>query len=78
MDVAAAIVEALKDDGTSMGKVYELGGPDVYTVRQLVIFSVMQPKFLKEFMAWLIEHYQIFVLCRLSLCMKLSVNGLAT
>lgn len=36
-DVAGAIVSALQDDGTSMGKVYELGGPDVYTVHQLVI-----------------------------------------
>lgn len=34
-DVASAIVSALKDDGTSMGKVYELGGPDIYTVREL-------------------------------------------
>ncbi|KAL6210781.1 hypothetical protein ACLB2K_016013 [Fragaria x ananassa] len=34
-DVAGAIVSALQDDGTSMGKVYELGGPDVYTVHQL-------------------------------------------
>jgi NADH dehydrogenase (ubiquinone) 1 alpha subcomplex subunit 9 len=37
VDVAAAIVNSLKDDGTSMGKTYELGGPDVYTVRDLVI-----------------------------------------
>lgn len=36
-DVASAVVAALKDDGTSMGKLYELGGPDVYTLRQLVI-----------------------------------------
>ncbi|XP_051143550.1 NADH dehydrogenase [ubiquinone] 1 alpha subcomplex subunit 9, mitochondrial [Andrographis paniculata] len=35
VDVASAIVSALKDDGTSMGKVYELGGPDVYTVHEL-------------------------------------------
>ncbi|KAL8106683.1 NADH dehydrogenase [ubiquinone] 1 alpha subcomplex subunit 9, mitochondrial [Apium graveolens] len=34
-DVASAVVSALKDDGTSMGKVYELGGPDIYTMRQL-------------------------------------------
>lgn len=37
VDVAGAIVSALRDDGTSMGKTYELGGPDVYTVHQLVI-----------------------------------------
>uniref|UniRef100_A0A5B7AR11 NAD-dependent epimerase/dehydratase domain-containing protein n=1 Tax=Davidia involucrata TaxID=16924 RepID=A0A5B7AR11_DAVIN len=35
VDVASAIVAALKDDGTSMGKVYELGGPEVFTVHQL-------------------------------------------
>ncbi|GLT41475.1 hypothetical protein SLA2020_155360 [Shorea laevis] len=35
VDVAAAIVAALKDDGTSMGKVYELGGPEIFTVHQL-------------------------------------------
>ncbi|CAI9288408.1 unnamed protein product [Lactuca saligna] len=34
-DVASAVVAALKDDGSSMGKVYELGGPDVYTLHQL-------------------------------------------
>lgn len=34
-DVASAVVSALKDDGASMGKVYELGGPDIYTMRQL-------------------------------------------
>ena len=36
VDVAAAIVAALKDDGSSMGKTYELGGPDVFTPRDLV------------------------------------------
>ncbi|EPS69627.1 hypothetical protein M569_05135, partial [Genlisea aurea] len=35
VDVASAIVSALKDDGRSMGKVYELGGPDIYTVHEL-------------------------------------------
>lgn len=35
VDVASAIVAALKDDGTSMGKIYELGGPDIYTVHEL-------------------------------------------
>lgn len=37
VDVAAAIVAALKDDGTSMGKVYELGGPEILTQHELVI-----------------------------------------
>ncbi|XVF21497.1 hypothetical protein REPUB_Repub12eG0095200 [Reevesia pubescens] len=35
VDVASAIVAALKDDGTSMGKVYELGGPEIFTVHEL-------------------------------------------
>lgn len=35
VDVAAAIIAALKDDGTSMGKVYELGGPDIFTIHEL-------------------------------------------
>ena len=35
VDVAAAIVNSLKDDGTSMGKTYELGGPEIYTVHEL-------------------------------------------
>lgn len=36
IDVAAAIIAALKDDGNSMGKTYELGGPEVFTIEQLV------------------------------------------
>ncbi|KAL9248693.1 NADH dehydrogenase [ubiquinone] 1 alpha subcomplex subunit 9, mitochondrial-like protein [Drosera capensis] len=35
VDVAATIVAALKDDGSSMGKIYELGGPEVFTIREL-------------------------------------------
>ncbi|THG01511.1 hypothetical protein TEA_013703 [Camellia sinensis var. sinensis] len=35
VDVAAAIVTALNDDCTSMGKVFELGGPEVFTVHEL-------------------------------------------
>ncbi|KAL9250473.1 NADH dehydrogenase [ubiquinone] 1 alpha subcomplex subunit 9, mitochondrial-like protein [Drosera capensis] len=35
VDVAAAIVAALKDDSSSMGKIYELGGPEVFTIREL-------------------------------------------
>lgn len=41
VDVAAAIVSALKDDGNSMGKVYELGGPEVYTIHELVIHHIL-------------------------------------
>ena len=36
VDVAAALTTVLKDDGTSMGKTYELGGPDIFTVHDLV------------------------------------------
>ncbi|KAL2613015.1 hypothetical protein R1flu_024707 [Riccia fluitans] len=36
LDVAAAVVAAIKDDGSSIGKTYELGGPDVFTVNELV------------------------------------------
>lgn len=35
VDVAAALTTVLKDDGTSMGKTYELGGPDIFTVHEL-------------------------------------------
>lgn len=38
VDVATAIVVALKDDGSSMGKVYELGGPEIFTTHELVIY----------------------------------------
>ncbi|KAH9602799.1 hypothetical protein KSS87_009286 [Heliosperma pusillum] len=34
-DVAAGIIAALKDDGSSMGKTYELGGPDAFTMQEL-------------------------------------------
>lgn len=36
VDVASAIIAALKDDGSSMGKIYELGGPEIYTTHELV------------------------------------------
>lgn len=35
LDAAAAIVAALKDDGSSMGKIYELGGPEIFTTHEL-------------------------------------------
>ncbi|BAT95477.1 hypothetical protein VIGAN_08221300 [Vigna angularis var. angularis] len=35
VDVAAALTTVLKDDGTSMGKTYELGGPEIFTVHDL-------------------------------------------
>ncbi|XP_027365060.1 NADH dehydrogenase [ubiquinone] 1 alpha subcomplex subunit 9, mitochondrial isoform X2 [Abrus precatorius] len=35
VDVAAALTAVLKDDGTSMGKTYELGGPEIFTVHEL-------------------------------------------
>ncbi|KAG0627697.1 hypothetical protein M758_2G221500 [Ceratodon purpureus] len=36
IDVAAAVVAAIRDEGFSMGKRFELGGPDVFTVNELV------------------------------------------
>ena len=53
-----------------MGKIYELGGPDIFTVHELVIFlSASQ----------LLVVLQIFISelvlpCRQSLCMIQSVN----
>ncbi|CAO2824321.1 unnamed protein product [Amaranthus hypochondriacus] len=51
VDVAGAIVAALKDDGSSMGKTYELGGPDVFTVHQLgeLMFEMIRewPRYVK-------------------------------
>ncbi|EXB46030.1 hypothetical protein L484_015891 [Morus notabilis] len=51
VDVAAAIVAALKDDGTSMGKIYELGGPEVFTVHELaeLMYETIRewPRYLK-------------------------------
>ncbi|KAH7577726.1 hypothetical protein JRO89_XS01G0291100 [Xanthoceras sorbifolium] len=50
-DVAAAVVAALKDDGTSMGKIYELGGPEVFTVHELaeIMYDVIRewPRYVK-------------------------------
>lgn len=37
MDVAAAFVAAVKDDGSSMGRTYDLGGPKVFSVKDLVL-----------------------------------------
>lgn len=37
IDVASAIMASLKDDGASMGKTYELGGPQVMTMHELVL-----------------------------------------
>nr|PNR63236.1 hypothetical protein PHYPA_001661 [Physcomitrium patens] len=36
VDVAAAVIAAIRDEGFSMGKTFELGGPDVFTVNDLV------------------------------------------
>ncbi|XP_062149424.1 NADH dehydrogenase [ubiquinone] 1 alpha subcomplex subunit 9, mitochondrial [Alnus glutinosa] len=51
VDVAGAIVSALKDDGTSMGKVYELGGPEVFRVHELaeIMFDTIRewPRYVK-------------------------------
>ncbi|KAJ0051680.1 hypothetical protein Pint_01647 [Pistacia integerrima] len=51
VDVAAAIVAALKDDGASMGKVYELGGPEILTQHELaeIMYDVIRewPRYVK-------------------------------
>ncbi|XP_027094072.1 NADH dehydrogenase [ubiquinone] 1 alpha subcomplex subunit 9, mitochondrial [Coffea arabica] len=51
IDVASAIVAALKDDGSCMGKVYELGGPEIFTVHELaeLMFDVIRewPRYVK-------------------------------
>ncbi|PKA55678.1 NADH dehydrogenase [ubiquinone] 1 alpha subcomplex subunit 9, mitochondrial [Apostasia shenzhenica] len=51
VDVAAAIIASLKDDGTSMGKVYELGGPEVFTMHELaeLMYDVIRewPRYVK-------------------------------
>ncbi|ONK63813.1 uncharacterized protein A4U43_C07F19210 [Asparagus officinalis] len=51
VDVAAAIIASLKDDGTGMGKIYELGGPDVFTVHELaeLMFDTIRewPRYVK-------------------------------
>ncbi|XP_022960121.1 NADH dehydrogenase [ubiquinone] 1 alpha subcomplex subunit 9, mitochondrial-like [Cucurbita moschata] len=51
VDVAAGIVSALKDDGTSIGKIYELGGPEIYTVHELaeIMYDMIRewPSYLK-------------------------------
>lgn len=51
VDVAGAVVAALKDDGSSMGKTYELGGPDVFTMHQLaeLMFDMIRewPRYVK-------------------------------
>lgn len=66
VDVAGAIVAALKDDGSSMGKTYELGGPDVFTVHQLVYTL----KFVVFSYILLIKMQLKFVFYRESLCLK--------
>ncbi|EEF35812.1 NADH-ubiquinone oxidoreductase 39 kD subunit, putative [Ricinus communis] len=51
VDVAAAIIAALKDDGSSMGKIYELGGPEILTVHELaeIMFDMIRewPRYVK-------------------------------
>ncbi|XP_078440345.1 NAD(P)-binding Rossmann-fold superfamily protein [Wolffia australiana] len=51
VDVASAIIAALKDEGSSMGKVYELGGPDIFTVHELadLMFDTIRewPRYVK-------------------------------
>ncbi|XP_024536724.1 NADH dehydrogenase [ubiquinone] 1 alpha subcomplex subunit 9, mitochondrial [Selaginella moellendorffii] len=47
LDVAAAFLAAVKEkEGIHVGKVYELGGPDVYTIHELLLwmFEVLREK----------------------------------
>lgn len=51
VDVASAIVAALKDHGSSLGKVYELGGPEIFTMHELaeLMFDMIRewPRYVK-------------------------------
>lgn len=76
-DVASAIVTALQDDGSSMGKLYELGGPDVYTIRELVTLNSIVSLifcivffFCFLFKLNILSKFLIFMFCRLKLCMR--------
>lgn len=53
-----------------MGKIYELGGPDIFTVHELVIF-LSASQFLVVFQVFISE---LVLPCRQSLCMIQSVN----
>lgn len=57
-----------------MGKIYELGGPDIFTVHELVIF-LSASQFLVVFQVFISE---LVLPCRQSLCMIQSVNILTT
>jgi NADH dehydrogenase (ubiquinone) 1 alpha subcomplex subunit 9 len=51
VDVAAAILASLKDDGASIGKIYELGGPDVFPMHEFaeLMFDTIRewPRYVK-------------------------------
>ncbi|XP_047310594.1 NADH dehydrogenase [ubiquinone] 1 alpha subcomplex subunit 9, mitochondrial [Impatiens glandulifera] len=51
VDVASAIMSALKDDGSSMGKIYELGGPEVFTLHEMaeIMYDMIReyPRYVK-------------------------------
>lgn len=53
-----------------MGKIYELGGPDIFTVHELVIF-LSASQVLVVFQVFISE---LVLPCRQSLCMIQSVN----
>lgn len=53
-----------------MGKIYELGGPDIFTVHELVIF-LSASQFLVVLQVFISE---LVLPCRQSLCMIQSVN----
>lgn len=53
-----------------MGKIYELGGPDIFTVHELVIFLLIS-QFLVVLQVFIAE---LILSCRQSLCMIQSAN----
>lgn len=80
VDVASAIIAALKDDGSSMGKTYELGGPEIYTIHELVCLHTSS--FLKICHSSLFVYFPEMIIiclhyCRQNSCMTQFVNGLA-
>jgi uncharacterized protein YbjT (DUF2867 family) len=56
IDVAAGITACIRDQGFSMGKTFELGGPDVFTINELVHFFATIP-----FLTHMHVHFQCFL-----------------
>lgn len=43
LDVAAAVLTAVRDDGAAQGQTFTLGGPDVFTYKQVVSAPLCAP-----------------------------------